>query len=55
MTRLRTLSGRVAATLQSWRSAAAAVAAIEAGRHPERHDLARLGIDPKVFLSMGHG
>jgi hypothetical protein len=36
-------------------SAIAVSAAVESRRTPEPHHLRRLGIDPRAFLSIGHG
>jgi hypothetical protein len=37
------------------RAAAAASAAVEAGRKPRASDLRLLGIEPAAFTSIGHG
>lgn len=42
-------------TLGAVRSAQQVVSALESNRRPDANHLRRLGVDPAVFLSMGHG
>lgn len=45
----------ISETLGTVRSARRVVSALESNRRPDPNHLRRLGVDPKVFLSMGHG
>lgn len=46
---------RVSRAFGTMLSAGAVVAAIQADRKPKSSDLVRLGIDPRTFMSIGHG
>ena len=51
----RTFFRRVADVYFTLGSASRAARATQAGRSPAAVDLLRLGIDPRAFLTMGHG
>jgi hypothetical protein len=55
MTRKGTFFDRIAGVLATLGSAIRATRAVSAGRTPAAVDLERLGMDPRAFLSMGHG
>jgi hypothetical protein len=55
MTSNRTFLRRVADVYATLGSATRAAGATQAGRSPAAVDLERLGIDPRAFLTMGHG
>jgi hypothetical protein len=46
---------RISNTLGTVRSASHVVAAIHADRRPEPKHVRRLGMDPRAFLTIGHG
>lgn len=46
---------RLGAVLTVVGSSIRVAGAVEANRRPGRRDLERLGIDPRAFLSIGHG
>lgn len=46
---------RISDALGTVRSASHVAAALEAHRQPDPAHLRRLGIDPRAFMSMGHG
>ena len=50
----RILAG-ISNTIGTVRSASHVAAALEAHRRPDPKHLRRLGIDPKAFMSLGHG
>lgn len=51
----RNVFASIAETLRTVRSASHVAAALEGHRQPDPKHLRRLGIDPRAFLSMGHG
>jgi hypothetical protein len=55
MTSSDTFFRRVADVYATLGSATRAARATQAGRSPAAVDLERLGIDPRAFLTMGHG
>ena len=55
MTRTNRSLQRMADWARLYFSAGAVVRAIKVDRDPRPDDLRRLGIDPRAFLSLGHG
>lgn len=51
----RNVLAGIADTLRTVRSASHVAAALEGHRRPDPEHLRRLGMDPRAFLSMGHG
>lgn len=49
------LVNRVSHVVGQVRSASHVVAAVQANRQPNPDHIRRLGMDPRVFLSIGHG
>lgn len=52
---LRRVYSRVSRALGTAFTASAVVAAIQSDQKPKSSDLVRLGIDPRAFMSIGHG
>ncbi|MFT3975278.1 MAG: hypothetical protein QM699_18120 [Amaricoccus sp.] len=49
------IAARISNAFGQARSASRVVAALQTNRQPDPQDLRRLGMDPRVFLSIGHG
>lgn len=49
------IANRISATAGTVRSATHVIAAIHANRRPEPEHVRRLGMDPRAFLTIGHG
>lgn len=55
MISVRSVFGRVTSAAELFYSAARVAGAVEARRTPDARDLRRMGIDPKAFITIGHG
>jgi hypothetical protein len=55
MTIINRFVASIAQWARTWSSARSVVAAIESRRTPHAVDMRRLGIEPRAFLSIGHG
>ncbi len=53
-TQRKPLIARIGAVFGAFGSAAAAAAAVDAGRNPRDRDLKRLGIDAAAYRAIGH-
>ncbi len=55
MTNMRSAYGRFRSAMRVVGSAIRVAGALESRAQPDPLDLRRMGIDPKAFLSIGHG
>ena len=55
MTSVRSMFGRVRSAARVFASAVRVAGALESRLAPDPQDLRRMGIDPKAFMSIGHG
>jgi len=55
MTRVRNIFGRVRSAAGLFASAVRVAGALESRVVPEPRDLRRMGMDPRAFMTIGHG